>query len=170
MIDFRRGGFDDAIDVQGDLTRVRPVGSADVDLLVGWHAEEEVARYWDRKAFTRESMLERLARPKVTPYIVEADGVPVGYLQVHHLDDDGDGGLDMFLVPAARGRGLGPDAARAVARHLVDERGWSRVTVDPYAWNVVALRGWRNAGFEQVSEHPADAEHQQPWVLMVFRG
>jgi aminoglycoside 6'-N-acetyltransferase len=115
-------------------------------------------------------MLERLARPRVTPYIVEADGVPVGYLQVHDLDDDGAGGLDMFLVPAARGRGLGPDAARAVARYLVDERGWSRVTVDPYAWNDVALRGWRNAGFEQVSEHAADAEHQQPWVLMVYRG
>lgn len=170
MSEFRRGGFDDAVEVRGDLTRVRPVGLADVDLLLAWHADDEVARYWDWKSFTRASMLERLARPRVTPYIVEADGVPAGYLQVHDLDDDGDGGLDMFLIPAARGRGFGPDAAGAIARHLVDDRGWSRVTVDPYAWNDVALRGWRNAGFVQVSEHPADKEHQQAWVLMVFRG
>jgi len=162
--------MENTVAVAGRLTRVRPVYAGDVDLLVGWHADEDVARYWDGKTFTRASMLERLARPKVTPYIVEDDGVPVGYLQVHDLDDDGDGGLDMFLVPAARGRGLGPDAARAMARHLLDERGWSRVTVDPYAWNERALRGWRNAGFEQVSEHPADDEHVHPWVLLEFRG
>lgn len=160
----------DAVPVAGRLTRLRPVDEGDVDLLVDWHADEDIARYWDWKSFTRASMLDRLARPKVTPYVVEEAGVPVGYLQVHDLDDDGDGGLDMFLVPAARGRGLGPDAARAMATHLVDERGWSRVTVDPYVWNERALRGWRNAGFEQVSEHPADAEHLQPWVLMEFRG
>ena len=46
-----------------------------------------------------------------------------------------EGGLDMFLVPGARGRGLGPDAARAMADHLLAARGWSRVTVDPYTWN-----------------------------------
>ena len=162
--------MEDAVTVTGRLTRVRPVDAGDVDLLVAWHADEDVARFWDWKSFTRESMLERLARPKVTPYVIEEAGTPAGYLQVHDLDDDGDGGLDMFLVPDARGRGLGPDAARAMARHLIDERGWSRVTVDPYAWNDRALRVWHNAGFEQVSEHPADEEHLQPWVLMVFRG
>ena len=161
--------MEDAVPVVGRLTHVRPVDVSDVDLLLAWHADEDVARYWDGKSFTRESMLERLARPRVTPYVVEVDGAPVGYLQAHDLDDDGDGGLDMFLVPAARGRGLGPDAARALATYLLDDRGWSRVTVDPYAWNERALLGWRNAGFEQVSEHPADAEHLQPWVLMEFR-
>ena len=159
----------DAVPVQGRLTYVRPLVASDIDLLVEWHADGEVARYWDWKSFTRDSMLERIARPQVTPYIVEADGTPVGYLQVHDLDGDGDGGLDMFLVPAARGRGLGPDAARATARHLLGECRWMRVTVDPYAWNERALRGWRNAGFEQVSEHPADEEHLRPWVLMEFR-
>lgn len=157
----------DAVPVVGRLTNVRPVDASDVDLLLAWHADEDVARYWDGKSFTLESMLERLARPRVTPYVVEADGTPIGYLQVHDLDDDGDGGLDMFLLPAARGRGLGPDAARAMATYLLDDRGWSRVTVDPYAWNERALRGWRNAGFEQVSEHPADAEHLQPWVQVL---
>jgi hypothetical protein len=42
------------------------------------------------------------------------------------------------------------------------------VTVDPYAWNEPALRGWSNAGFVEVSRHEADGEHHSPWVLMRF--
>jgi len=89
---------------------------------------------------------------------------------VHDDDRDGDGGLDMFLVPEARGRGLGPDAARAMTRHLLDERGWTRVTVDPYCWNEPAVRAWERAGFARLSEHEPDDEHTARWALMEFRG
>jgi aminoglycoside 6'-N-acetyltransferase len=151
------------------MVELRPATEDDADMLVAWHEDEEVARYWDWEIFTRETMLARLARAGVTPYVVEAGGAPIGYLQVHDLDGNGAGGLDMFLVPGARGRGLGSDAARATARHLLGERGWTRVTVDPYTWNEAALRAWRTAGFVEVSEHEADDEHLQPWVLMEFR-
>ena len=68
-------------------------------------------------------------------WIIEADGEPVGYLQSWwEPDEPRRGGLDGFLVPAARGRGLMPDAARALAQSLLDA-GWQYVTVDPYAWN-----------------------------------
>ncbi len=156
--------------VRGALASIRPAIGDDVDTLVAWHADPDVARYWDWETFTREEMAERLARPQVEAYIVEEDGEPVGYLQVHDDDNDGDGGLDMFLLPDARGRGLGPDAGRAMARHLLGERGWTRVTVDPYCWNETAVRAWRNAGFADVSEHDADDEHTAPWLLMEFRG
>jgi len=156
--------------VRGRLTSLRPATSADVDLLVGWHADPDVARYWDGETFTTAEMEGRLARPDVEAYVVEAAGAPVGYLQVHDDDADGDGGLDMFLVPEGRGRGLGPDAARAMARHLLDERGWTRVTVDPYLWNEGALRAWRRAGFVRLSEHEPDEEHTARWLLMEFRG
>ncbi len=149
--------------VRGRLTSLRPAGADDVDQLVAWHADPDVARYWDDETFTRGEMEERLARPEVEAWVVEESGEPVGYLQVHAE------GLDMFLVPAARGRGLGPDAARAMTRHLVDERGWSRVTVDPYAWNEGAVRAWERAGFVEVSRHEADDGHASPWLLMEFR-
>ena len=83
---------------------------------------------------------------------------------------DESGGIDMFLLPAARGRGLGPDAGRAVARHLRDERRWRRVTVDPYLWNERAIRAWRRAGFDDVEEREPDADHVAGWLLMEFRG
>jgi aminoglycoside 6'-N-acetyltransferase len=156
------------IRVQGELTTARPVGTADVDRLVAWHAEPEVARYWDDETYTREELEAKLARPQVDALIVEAGGEPVGYVQVW-WDEPGVGGLDMFLVPAARGRGLGPDAARAVARHLIDERGWVRVTVDPYLWNEPAIRAWGRAGFVGVEERDPDEEHTGRWLLMEFR-
>jgi aminoglycoside 6'-N-acetyltransferase len=153
-----------AVRVRGRLTALRPVGRGDVDRLVAWHADPEVSRYWDDETFTRQEMEERLARADVEAWILEEGEEPVGYLQIHPE------GLDMFLIPDARGRGLGPDAARAMAQHLVEECGRSRVTVDPYAWNDGAVRAWERAGFVEVSRHEADPEHTAPWILMEFGG
>ena len=149
--------------VHGRLTTLRPAAADDVDRLVAWHADPEVARYWDEETFTHAEMEDRLAREDVEAWIVEQAGEPVGYLQVHSE------GLDMFLVPYARGRRLGSDAARAMTEHLLHERGRERVTVDPYAWNEGAVRAWERAGFVEISRHEADDEHTAPWILMEFR-
>jgi aminoglycoside 6'-N-acetyltransferase len=134
---------------------------------VAWHADPDVSRYWDGETFTREEMLERLRRKDVEAFVVESSNRPVGYLQAWR--EGREGGIDMFLVPDARGRGLGPDAARSVAHHLRDERGWTQVTVDSYAWNEPAIRAWRKAGFVEVDHRPADEEHSAPWLLMIWR-
>ena len=154
--------------VRGALTTLRPATDADADLLVEWHADPDVSRYWDGQTFTREEMLKRLRRADVEAFVVEAGDRPVGYLQAWR--EGNEGGIDMFLVPDARGRGLGPDAARAVARHLRDERGWTQVMVDPYAWNESAIRAWRKAGFVDVEQRLPDDEHPAPWLLMIWRG
>jgi len=150
--------------LHGRLTEVRPATGDDVDLLVAWHADPDVARYWDDETFSNEEMRERLARPDVDAYVVEAEGRPVGYLQAWR-GGDGSGGLDMFLIPSARGHGYGPDAARTLALHL-RESGWSRVTVDPYQWNERAVAAWRRAGFDPVGQHPPDDEHTAAWLPM----
>jgi aminoglycoside 6'-N-acetyltransferase len=163
------------VPVRGRLTVVRRATDDDVDLLVTWHADPEVSRYWDDETFTPEEIHGRLRRERVEEWIVEADGDPIGYLQSWWGDFKGDepaderrhGGLDGFLIPGARGRGLMPDAARSLATALL-ANGWESVTVDPYAWNERALRGWANAGFVEESRHPPDADHESEWVLMRF--
>ncbi len=60
------------------------------------------------------------------------------------------GGIDLFVDPNVRGRGLGPDAIRAVAAWLVDERGHHRMTIDPARANEAATRAYRKVGFRDV--------------------
>ncbi len=153
--------------LHGEFTVVRPATADDVDLLVDWHADPDVARYWDGETFTREEMLLRLARPDVDPYVVQEDDEPVGYLQAWFDDDSpDDGGLDMFLMPAARGRGLGPDGARTLARWLLSAGQRRRLTVDPYLSNEGAVRAWSKAGFRPVEKREPDHGHAAPWLLM----
>jgi aminoglycoside 6'-N-acetyltransferase len=155
------------VPLHGEFTVVRPATEDDVDLLIGWHADPDVSRYWDGETFTREQMLVRLARPDVDPYVVQENGVPVGYLQAWFDDDSPDeGGLDMFLIPDARGRGLGPDAARTLARWLLSVGGRRRLTVDPYSSNERAVRAWEKAGFTLLESREPDHEHSLPWLLM----
>jgi aminoglycoside 6'-N-acetyltransferase len=157
------------VSVRGTKTTLRLATGADVSLLVGWHADPEVSRYWDGKIYTAATMREKLGRPDFEPYIVEEDGKPVGYIQAWWEPDGDAAGMDMFLAPSARGRGLGPDAAAALARHML-ERGWARVTTDPYVWNERAVRAWRRAGFEDVEEREPDHDHTARWLFMQFAG
>ncbi len=137
-------------------------------MLVAWHCDPEVERFWDGHMFTSEEMATRLMRPHVDAYIVETDGEPVGYIQAWFGDTVEVGGLDMFLIPSVRGRALGPDAAKTLASYLVTHAGRQRVTVDPYLWNEQAIRGWRKAGFRPVEEREPDHEHVHRWLLMEF--
>jgi len=156
--------------VRGRLTQLRPADDDDADLLVAWHSDPDVSRYWDDETFTRDQVLELLRRPEVDSYIVEADGEPVGLIEAWWEEGEPRrGGIDMFLVPGARGRGLGPDSARAIAEAMLAS-GWVRVTVDPYTWNEAAIRAWRRAGFVDVETRPADDDHSSPWLLMQFDG
>jgi aminoglycoside 6'-N-acetyltransferase len=58
--------------------------------------------------------------------------------------------IDITLVGESIGRGLGPDALRAVATYLFAERGHHRLTIDPAAANARAVRAYEKTGFQRV--------------------
>ncbi|HEV8622140.1 MAG TPA: GNAT family N-acetyltransferase [Actinomycetota bacterium] len=154
--------------IRGERTSLRPASDDDLDQLVGWLADPEVYRWWEGRPLSRDEVADVYTghrRPEVEPFIIEADGVPVGYLQVWQGTETS-GGIDLFLVPEARGRGLGPDAARAAASFLLDHRGWSEVTVDPVVDNLRAIRAFERAGFSSQSEELDDETGKR--VLRMF--
>jgi aminoglycoside 6'-N-acetyltransferase len=140
--------------VEGELTALRPAQGSDLDLLARWFREPEVYRWWGGSPLPPETVAAKYTgkrRPRVESFVIEAEGRPVGYIQYHYgfepYHRQGEGGIDMFIAPGVRRRGLGRDAARALVRHLLVDRGWRRVTVDPSKENPGALAFWRAVGF-----------------------
>jgi aminoglycoside 6'-N-acetyltransferase len=144
--------------VEGRLTRLRPVGEDDLDLLASWFGDPGFVEGWGEQPLSRAEVAAKYVgrrRPAVESYVVVAGDVPIGYAQ-YWPAGDAEGGIDMILVPHARGRGYGPDAAEALASHLLRNLHWSRVTVDPAAGNVRAVRAWEKSGFRPVGERGAE--------------
>jgi len=153
----------DGLVLDGVLTRLIPTTEDDVDLLAQWFASPDFVEHWGGVPISRDEVAEKYVgrrRPRVESFLVLAQGTPVGYAQYWHAGV-AEGGIDMVLAPEARGRALGPDAARALLAHLGGNLGWRRVTVDPVRGNVRAVRAWEKAGFRQVS---SEAEN----LLMEF--
>ncbi len=73
-------------------------------------------------------------------------------IQYHEEQDPGyrSAGIDIFVAPEYQERGLGTDAIRTLARHLIADRGHHRLTIDPAADNVRAIAAYRKVGFRPV--------------------
>ncbi len=54
------------------------------------------------------------------------------------------------MHPDWHGRGIGTEAVRILARHLLRDRGHHRLVIDPAASNEVAIRAYRRVGFRPV--------------------
>jgi aminoglycoside 6'-N-acetyltransferase len=127
---------------------LRPVEHGDAAELRRIHALPEVARWWDDPADDFPIGDD----PDSTRLVIEVDGVVAGLIQFGEEDEPKyrHAAIDIFLDPSFRGRGIGTDAVRRIVRHLIDERGHHRITIDPAADNVAAIRAYEKAGFRPV--------------------
>jgi aminoglycoside 6'-N-acetyltransferase len=76
----------------------------------------------------------------------------------------GDAGFDLFLEPAARGRGIGSAALRLLAEHVTITLRWPNVTLDPERGNARAIRAFTKAGFVALGSPRDDETH----LVMTF--
>lgn len=151
-----------------DHVRLRPLVSDDAAELTRIHRTEEVRRWW---ASPDESF--PWDEPDATRWTIEVDGAVVGLIQFWEETEPRyrHATIDMFLDPALHGRGLGTEALRRTVRHLVEDRGHHRITIDPAAGNAAAIRSYEKAGFRTVGvmrayERDADGEAWHDGLLM----
>jgi aminoglycoside 6'-N-acetyltransferase len=127
---------------------LRPLAPGDEAELLRIHRTPEVRRWWDDP----DDGFPWSDDPDSTRFVIEVDGAVAGLVQFAEEDDPKyrHASIDIFLDPALHGRGLGTEAVRRVARHLIDERGHHRLTIDPAADNHAAIRAYEKAGFRPV--------------------
>jgi aminoglycoside 6'-N-acetyltransferase len=126
-----------------DLT-FRPFADTDVPALAAIIASPEVSRWWDDGAPWDE--------PDATMLTIVVDGRIVGLIQYaeelnakyRHAT------IDIFVDPARHNQGIGSRAVARLARHLIEDRGHHRITIDPAVHNVQAIRAYEKAGFRSV--------------------
>ena len=85
-------------------------------------------------------------------FVIEHEGKVAGAIQ-WHAEDEPDyrhAGIDIYLDPALHGRGLGADAIRTLARHLIDDQRHHRLVIDPAADNAAAIACYTKVGFRPV--------------------
>jgi aminoglycoside 6'-N-acetyltransferase len=137
--------------LRGQRVLLRPLDQADVPRLAEILAESEVARWWG--AWDEQRIRAEILEDEETePYAVVQDGELIGLAIVsEELDPDyRHAALDLSLATSAHGHGLGGETLRVLARHLFNERGHHRLTIDPAAHNTRAIRAYERVGFRPV--------------------
>lgn len=122
---------------------LRPATEADDAALAAIRATPEVYARWGEPS---------PPDPDTRVYVVEHAGAVVGAIQWSEESDPQyrHAGIDIYLDPAVHGRGLGTDAVRTLARHLLVDHGHHRLVIDPAADNLAAIRCYGKVGFRPV--------------------
>jgi aminoglycoside 6'-N-acetyltransferase len=138
--------------LSGALVTLRPATAADVATLARIRAEPEVYRWWGGGADLVAAVEADVADHDAEALVIELAGEVVGWIQ-WQAEDDPDyrhASIDVFVGSAWHGRGVGTDAVRTLATHLVDDLGHHRLTIDPAVDNAVAIRTYEKVGFRPV--------------------
>lgn len=138
--------------LSGRRVVLRPARADDRDRLRAIIAEPSVARWWGPGS-PDHAVDEWLGPdPDTVVYAIESDRAVVGSIQFTEEPDPDyrHANVDLFLDAAHQGQSLGTDAIRTIARHLFDDRGHHRLTIDPSAANERAIRAYERVGFRPV--------------------
>jgi aminoglycoside 6'-N-acetyltransferase len=132
----------------GPHVTLRPTTADDLEPLRSIRDESAVAQRWGH---LEPGELEEFIRDEHS-LAIEVDGEVVGAIQYGEEEDPmyRHANIDLYLTTARHGQGIGPEAIRLLARHLIDARGHHRLTIDPAADNDAALRAYEKVGFRRV--------------------
>jgi aminoglycoside 6'-N-acetyltransferase len=135
-------------ELRGDEITLRPIERGDAGALKAILATPEVAAWWgaEDEGFPFED------EPSAVRFAILVAGEVAGLIQYveEKTPDYRHAGIDLYLAPSRHNRGLGTDAVATLARHLIEDRGHHRLTIDPAADNTAAIRCYEKVGFRPV--------------------
>jgi aminoglycoside 6'-N-acetyltransferase len=134
--------------LRGPRVTLRPAGIDDAARLTSIRREPEIERRW---GILEEGEIEEFVTDEKT-FVVEVGGEVIGAVQFGEVEDPmyRSASIDLYLSTPRHGQGLGSEAVRILARHLIEERGHHRLTIDPAADNAAAIRAYEKVGFRSV--------------------
>jgi aminoglycoside 6'-N-acetyltransferase len=160
--------------LRGERVTLRPITLDDVPRLAEIAAEPEIAYWW--LGLTEGDLREKAGPEEGLVYVIEEGGEVVGLVEAgeENEPDYRHASIDIFVTAARKGQGLGADAIRTLARHLFDDRGHHRITIDPAATNERAIRVYERVGFKRVGimrryERGVDGEWHDGLLLDLLR-
>jgi len=136
-------------ELHGERVVLVPVTAEHVPELRRILSTPEVRSRWGDEAASAKWPFDD---PSATRFSILLDGAVRGMVQYGEEEDPAyrHASLDIFLDPAEHGRDIGRDAVRALACHLVRDRGHHRLVIDPAADNEPAIRCYSAVGFRPV--------------------
>ena len=139
-------------ELHGRRVTLRPAVEADVPVLAAIRATPEVRARWRGGDDLDSEVIEAMAELGDNYLAVVLDGRVVGAIQWAAEEDPEyrHASMDIFLHPSVHGRGIGEDAVRTLAVHLVDDEDFHRLVIDPAADNAAAIRCYEKVGFRPV--------------------
>lgn len=131
---------------------LRPLVRDDRPILAAMLADPGVARWWVHGPIEDAAAKLFDVDDDTVVLAIEVEGEVAGMLQFSEKrePDYRHAGIDLFLGDRWQGRGLGSEAIRLAARHLFQDRGHHRITIDPAASNERAIRAYAAVGFRPV--------------------
>lgn len=154
--------------IAGDGVLLRRTTSADFSFLLSFFRNPAVYDIWDGHPMAAADVRAKYLggrSPEVECFIVQQEGRDVGFVQYHQSHDGVGGGMDLSLLPEARGRRLGTAVVRTLAEFVQSELGWDRFTVDPDVSNVRGVNFWKQVGFVPVRV-VEDEPGREPYLLL----
>jgi aminoglycoside 6'-N-acetyltransferase len=134
--------------IDGFAAVLRPLRAEDEPALRRIRQTPEVWRWWDDV----EPDWPLGDDPESVRLTIVAGGEVAGLIQFYEENEPKyrHASVDVFLDPTHHGRGLGTAALARLVRHLIEDRGHHRITIDPAAGNAAAIRSYEKVGFRPV--------------------
>jgi aminoglycoside 6'-N-acetyltransferase len=137
--------------LHGEHVGLRELREQELPRLVEILAHPDISRWWGRSDI--DALRESFFGPDAdVAFAILLEEEIVGVISYGEEDDPeyGHAGMDISVAAEHQGRGVGSDALRTLARHLLEQRGHWRLTIDPDAENERAIRVYERLGFRPV--------------------